>query len=33
MRLYPSNEFLCNQVEIRPVQHLKFVENRRNPKY
>ncbi len=33
MRLYPSSEFLCNQVVIKPAQHFKFVDNRRNPKY
>ncbi len=33
MRLYPSSEFLCNQVDQKPAEHLKFADNRRNPKY
>ncbi len=33
MRLYPSSEFLCDKVEITFVEHEKFADNWKNPKY
>lgn len=33
MRLYPSSEFLCIWLVVKPVVDVKFADNRKNPKY